>query len=92
MLKTKKQRIQNTKQAVFNYLLDNPCSICGENDPRVLEFDHLDPKTKSYNISEMISLSIKKIEEEVLKCRILCANCHRRHTAEQMGWYKNIEM
>lgn len=91
MMETKKKRVVATRQAVFNYLKEHPCSECGEADPKVLEFDHLDRTTKSYNVSEMMGLSIAKIEQEVLKCRVLCANCHRRHTAEQMGWYAGLE-
>lgn len=93
--KTKVNSVKNTRRietnkAVFEYLSKNPCVICGENDPIVLEFDHIDQATKKYNVSEMMTLSFKKIEEEILKCRVLCANCHRRHTAKQLSWYNYI--
>lgn len=66
------------------------CEHCGIDDIRVLDFDHLDPKLKSFSIARAIneSYSWDKILEEIKKCRILCANCHRIRTAEQYNWRK----
>lgn len=54
------------------------CNRCGENHPAVLQFHHTDPSSKEGNISQMVrdATSIKKIEKEVDKCEVLCANCH----------------
>ena len=78
-------------QFVWDYLKTNPCS-CGENDPVVLEFDHRNPAEKFKNISDMLrcAFSIETIKGEIQKCDVLCANCHRRKTAEQFGWYSQI--
>ena len=66
-----------------------------ETDPVVLDFDHRDEKEKKYNISEMV-LRFQKawvtIEEEIEKCDIRCANCHRRRTAKQFNWYKQLNI
>ena len=85
-----KNRVQRNKEHVWNYLLENPCENCGNNDPRVLEFDHIDRSDKYNNISNLInsSYSIERIMEEISKCRILCANCHRIHTYSQCNWWK----
>lgn len=82
-------RILGIYENLKNYCKDKPCEICGEDDYVVLEFDHIDPTTKVSSISNMIrdGLSWEAIKEELLKCRVLCCNCHRRHTAEQFGWY-----
>lgn len=84
------QRIRTSKQFIWDYLQANPCTQCGESDPVVLEFDHIDRSTKVMPVSEFYHHSLEKIKEEIAKCRVLCANCHRRHTAIQMGWYKDI--
>lgn len=83
-LRSKKQSIENRKK-IFEYYLKNSCVDCGENDPVVLEFDHL--KDKKYTISNLISggYSWKTIENEINKCEVRCANCHRRKTAIQQG-------
>lgn len=89
---TKEIRKRNA-QFVWNYLKENPCIECGENDPVVLEFDHRDKEDKILEISQMVlnGNSLKKIKDEIDKCDVLCANCHRRKTAKQFDWYKNIE-
>ena len=67
------------------------CVVCGEDDPAVLEFDHVDQSTKDKAVSNMVVNSIAKIKTEIEKCRVLCANCHKRHTATQLGWYKDLK-
>ena len=65
------------------------CVKCGENGPVVLEFDHVRGKKKA-NITDMAhaGYSIKTLQEEIDKCQVLCANCHRRKTSEQQGWFR----
>lgn len=82
------------RENMLAYLSDKKCELCGESDIRTLEFDHLDPKTKLFNISQAVRLNYSwdDVLEEIDKCRILCANCHKKHTAEQTGWYKFEKM
>ena len=79
-------RERNSKY-IRSYLENNCCVDCGEKDPIVLEFDH--KGDKRYNISDMTTFSIEILQEEIDKCEIRCANCHRRKTAKQLGWYNN---
>jgi hypothetical protein len=83
-------REQNARQ-VFEYLASHPCINCGESDPIVLEFDHRDKVDKIENISNLIlNSSWQKIENEIEKCDVLCANCHRRKSAAQFGYKRHI--
>lgn len=77
---------------MLEYLSDKSCVVCSESDVRVLEFDHLEPKDKSFSISQAFKLGYKweDVAIEIKKCRILCANCHKKHTAKQFSWYKDI--
>lgn len=55
------------------------CSKCPETDRCCMEFHHLNPKEKEYQIAHMIRTHSKeKIEKEVAKCIVVCANCHRK--------------
>jgi hypothetical protein len=80
---------EETHKKIFEYFLSHPCVDCGETDPVVLEFDHIKRENKNLEISLMVS-SYKTWEiilEEIQKCEVRCANCHRRKTAKQQGWY-----
>jgi hypothetical protein len=81
---------QEVLERVLRYLECHPCVRCGEADPVVLEFDHIDPSPKQREIGAMISggFSWRKIQAEIDKCAVLCVNCHRRRTAQRFGWYR----
>jgi hypothetical protein len=87
-VKRNRVNIQRNKRRVFEYLSKHPCVDCGEPDPVVLDFDHVRGE-KSFNVASMISetCSWERIEEEIRKCEVRCANCHRRKTAKEHGWY-----
>jgi len=59
------------------------CEACGEKEPICLDFHHEDEKNKEHNISNMIKKGFSKnrIMEEIEKCVVLCANCHRKYHA-----------
>lgn len=89
-----KRARQKKREFVYGYLLSTQCVACGESDPVVLQFDHLDPKTKVERISKMVFSTKYKLEDikiEISKCQILCANCHARKTAEDFGWYTGLD-
>jgi 5-methylcytosine-specific restriction endonuclease McrA len=83
----KLRRIEENRRFVFDYLSTHACVDCGESDPRVLEFDH--QRDKQHNISSLLQDGYGKetIQKEIDKCEVRCANCHRRKTAIDFGWY-----
>ncbi len=64
------------------------CVECGENHPACIQFHHRDREEKSFTIGSVVGsgrryLTIKKLEEEISKCEVLCGNCHAiRHWRE----------
>jgi hypothetical protein len=87
----RRERVLKNKQKLFEYYLNHPCVDCGESDPIVLELDHVRGK-KNMMISQLVSFgySWDAVEKEIKKCDVRCANCHRRKTAKDFNWYKNI--
>jgi len=92
-LAVEKKRKKSTQQYVIDYLKAHPCIDCGEGNPVVLEFDHRDDCIKVSEIAEMVrrGFSKERVQEEIDKCDVRCANCHRIKTASQLGWYKDIQ-
>jgi hypothetical protein len=74
------------------YLQGHPCVDCGEPDIVVLDFDHLGDKDECVSNLMRRNSSLKRIQAEVAKCEVRCANCHRRMTAKRNGaWWRCIE-
>jgi hypothetical protein len=66
------------------------CIDCGESNPLLLDFHHLGEKTVDISTMVRNGMPWSKIESELAKCEPLCANCHRRRTAKEQGWWKWI--
>ena len=74
---------------LITYFQSHPCSDCGETDPVVLEFDHL--RDKSFDIGPALSRrNWQSILQEMKKCEVVCANCHRRRTARRRGALRSV--
>jgi hypothetical protein len=78
------------KKRLADYLLEHPCVDCGEGDICVLDFDHEDPTQKVEEVSRLAGFGIawERVEAEIAKCSVRCANCHRRRTAEMFGYWR----
>ena len=71
------------KKYVDEYKIKRGCVCCGyKKHASALDFDHLDPSAKSMGVSQMLALSFKRLKNEINKCQVLCANCHRIKTAD----------
>ena len=82
--KVKRRMVRERTLFLLRYFKSHPCVDCGETDPVVLEFDHL--RDKSFAVSQGLSrASWERVLQEIEKCEVVCANCHRRRTARRRG-------
>jgi hypothetical protein len=86
-----KRYLRRNREMMNELLKSAECIDCGETDPVVLEFDHVRGKKKN-NISDLVrnAFGWKRISDEISKCEIRCANCHRRRTAERFWRDKRL--
>jgi hypothetical protein len=88
----KKKQVRLNQQYVYDFVKGKGCIECPEKDPCCLDFDHM-TGMKMMNVSRMIheGYALVTIMDEIDKCVIRCANCHRRKTAKDFNWYCNID-
>jgi len=83
-LDNQKRKRDKNKQFIAEYKKNKSCA-CGESHPACLEFHHTDSTKKDIQISRaMYDWGLKRLIEEVEKCELLCANCHRKVHYEEM--------
>jgi len=57
--------------------LEETCKHCGFNEnPKALQFHHIDPSKKNFTISRFLNKKLIIILRETELCDVLCANCH----------------
>ena len=67
-----------------------PCVDCGEEDIRLLEFDHIDRSEKKFCVSQ--ARSLMQLQTEAEKCEMRCGICHRRRTKQQLKYGVNSKV
>ena len=70
------------------YLSDHPCVDCGETNVDLLDFDHLRDKQANVSTLTHVAVSWDVLKQEIAKCEVRCANCHRRKTTRAIGSYR----
>lgn len=78
IIASNKIRQEQLKQRYAEYKLSKGCNRCGYNkNSKALDPHHLKDKEISLSVAVRNGWSWKRILEELEKCEILCANCHR---------------
>lgn len=80
---SEKERSRRRKQALKNWFKkikrDLECESCGESHSACLDFHHKGQKENG--VAELVNekrASKERIRQEIDKCEVLCANCHRK--------------
>ena len=88
-LKNRSQYIENaflSKERIRAYVRtrkNKPCADCGIKYPYyVMQFDHLNDK--EYSIASLVNYNNRaKLDREIDKCEVVCANCHAERTHQR---------
>ena len=86
-VKNRRREIKHRYRAYKQGLECSECGLSGKDNHWALEHHHINPDEKVTTISHLVSsgYSWDKIMEEVAKCIISCANCHRLHHMIEYG-------
>jgi hypothetical protein len=71
------------KRSIVRKLKAGGCAECGERRYACLDFHHLDPVAKHFNIGSATydETPVDDFFDELADCLVLCSNCHRVHHA-----------
>lgn len=78
------KKFKNDRKIEAIKRLGGICNKCKkEYEPCVFDFHHVNRKEKEFLISKILSFSEERFWNEVDKCILLCANCHRIEHANE---------
>lgn len=79
--RAKRRQIQRV--LLWQYLESHPCVVCGEADPCCLDFDHVRGEKRDLVTRMIGNYAWKSIMDEISKCEVHCAKCHRKRHAKR---------
>jgi hypothetical protein len=88
--KRKKKVVNENRKILYEHYLANPCVDCGETDIYTLELDHQRDKDMAVSKAVGRGWCKQRLLDEIAKCVVRCANCHRKKTGKEQGWYKDL--
>lgn len=69
---------------IVNIKESTPCMDCNKKYPSyVMHFDHIYEKNGAIANLSRSSVSLKRLQQEIDQCEIVCANCHAIRTFER---------
>lgn len=79
----KKNTYKAVVQAYLRGLKSEPCTDCGVSYPYyVMQFDHI-RGDKAFGLASGVKVSMRKLQSELAKCELVCANCHAERTHQR---------
>lgn len=79
---TTESRLRRLQTELIQKLRDVPCADCGQRFPFYsMDFDHRIPSEKSTEVPRLLGrVTTDRLLQEISKCDVVCANCHRLRT------------
>ena len=73
-------------------MLSGKCSVCSEDDIFALEFHHFGEYKKDAEINDLLALNVKwsTLEKELVKCQLMCRNCHSEYHSPTNSLIKDV--
>lgn len=85
-IKAALRRNQDKKRAyVRDTKINKPCMDCGNTyPPECMDYDHRPGEIKRFDVSKTNAHGLPAIMDEIAKCDLICANCHRIRTTRRI--------
>lgn len=81
--KARQKQISMNRAFVIAYKQAHLCLDCGEEDEDLLEFHHVNPADKRFEIWKGVTgRSHRQLKEEIARCVLLCRGCHKKRHRE----------
>lgn len=80
-----REKATASRQKIVDFVYEQktrPCHDCGIQYPGyIMDFDHRQGAGKVGNVSRLArNKSLEAVQNEIAKCDVVCANCHRERT------------
>jgi Zn finger protein HypA/HybF involved in hydrogenase expression len=72
----KQKQNKKRRQFINEYKSNCSCKKCGDIRPYVLDFHHINPSEKEFDLGDATKYNIARLKLELEKCITLCRNCH----------------
>jgi transcription elongation factor Elf1 len=74
---TTKKNHRKRREKIQELKTNFSCKKCNEQRHWLLDFHHIDPSKKDFQLSQGERYGWEKVQKEIDKCIVLCSNCHR---------------
>ena len=88
----KNRRKRDRMREVLRQAKSKPCTDCGGEFPYfVMDLDHREGEVKGKEVGRLIAtLSFRRLLVEIVKCDVVCSNCHRIRTHSRGQYYSGM--
>lgn len=73
-----RKRAEKNRKIFKEWKATLECKLCAEKESCCLDFHHLNPDEKDFEIGVIQSKNLDYVQKEASKCIVLCSNCHRK--------------
>lgn len=84
---TRKRQKERRDSSLARKLKNQPCADCNNSyHYSAMDFDHRVGTVKKFGVAAHTNCSPDFLRDELMKCDVVCANCHRIRTWNRRQW------